>query len=159
MDLVKVAGVADWPAPQNKKEVQSFLGFTNSYRRFIQDFSHYACPLFDLTSKDQPWQWTDAQQTALETLKCTVTSQPVLISPDNGWPFCVEVDSSDFATSAVLSQQSKEDGKWHPIAFYSKSLNAVEGNYEIHDKEMLAIIHSLEEWRHFLEGARHWFEV
>ena len=52
MDPVKVAGVADWPAPQNKKEVQSFLGFTNFYRRFIQDFSHHAGPLFDLTSKD-----------------------------------------------------------------------------------------------------------
>ncbi|GLB45802.1 putative retrotransposable element tf2 155 kda protein type 1-like [Lyophyllum shimeji] len=60
---------------------------------------------------------------------------------------------------AVLSQQSPEDEKWHPVAFYFKSLNAVERNYEIHDKEMLAIIHALEEWRHFLEGARHKVEI
>ena len=88
-----------------------------------------------------------------------MTSQLVLISPDNSLPFCVEADSSDFVTGAVLSQQSKEDGKWHPIAFYSKSLNAVERNYKIHDKEMLAIIRSFEEWCHFLEGAWHQFEV
>jgi hypothetical protein len=52
MDPVKVAGVAEWPVPTNKKEVQSFLGFTNFYRRFIADFSHHAQPLFDLTKKD-----------------------------------------------------------------------------------------------------------
>jgi len=59
----------------------------------------------------------------------------------------------------VLSQQSPVDDKWHPIAYYSKSLSAVERNYEIHDKEMLAIIRALEDWRHFLEGARHKFEI
>jgi hypothetical protein len=57
MNPVKVAGVADWPKPQDKKEVQSFLGFTNFYWQFIQDFSHHAQPLFDLTSKNAPWTW------------------------------------------------------------------------------------------------------
>ncbi|KAG5338644.1 hypothetical protein C0989_006733 [Termitomyces sp. Mn162] len=71
----------------------------------------------------------------------------------------VEADSSNFATGAVLSQQSLEDGKWHLVAFYSKSLNAVEQNYKIHDKEMLAIIWSFEEWQHFLEGVQHKFKV
>jgi hypothetical protein len=71
----------------------------------------------------------------------------------------VEADSSDFATGAVLSQQSPSDNMWHPVAYYSKSLNAVECNYEIHNKEMLAIIRALEDWRHFLEGAHHKFEI
>ena len=66
-------------------------------------------------------------------------SAPILIFPDDSRPFQVEVDSSDFAMEAVLSQQSQTDDKWHPVAYYSKSLNAVEQNYEIHDKEMLAI--------------------
>jgi len=74
-------------------------------------------------------------------------------------PFRIEADSSDFTTGAVLSQQSTTDGKWHPIAFYSKSLSSVEWNYEIHDKEILAIIRALEEWRHFLEGATHPVEI
>jgi len=81
------------------------------------------------------------------------------MSPQDSEPFWVEADSSDFTTGAVLSQQSSTDGKWHPIAFYSKSLSSVERNYEIHDKEMLAIIRALEEWRHFLEGATHPVEI
>ena len=60
------------------------------------------------------------------------------------------MDSSDFATGAVLSQQLPVDDKWHLIAYYLKSLSAMECNYEINDKEMLAIIRALEDWRHFL---------
>ena len=88
-----------------------------------------------------------------------MTSAPILALPDNSRPYRVEADSSDFATGAVLSQQSPEDDKWHPVAFLSKSLSPVEQNYKIHDKEMLAIIRALEEWRHFLEGAEHQFEI
>ncbi|GLB45293.1 putative retrotransposable element tf2 155 kda protein type 1-like [Lyophyllum shimeji] len=116
-------------------------------------------PLFDLTAKDAAWTWGSGQQDAFDSLKRAITFKPVLIFPDDDRPFRVEADSSDFATGAVLSQQSPEDEKWHPVAFYSKSLNAVERNYEIHDKEMLAIIRALEEWRHFLEGARHKVEI
>jgi len=96
---------------------------------------------------------------AFEDLKTAVTTAPVLVSPQDSEPFWVEADSSDFATGAVLSQRSTTDGKWHLVAFYSKSLSSVEWNYEIHDKEMLAIIRALEEWRHFLEGATHLVEI
>jgi len=88
-----------------------------------------------------------------------VTTAPVLVSPQESDPFQIEADSSDFATGAVLSQQSTTDGKWYPVAFYSKSLSSVERNYEIHDKKMLAIIRVLEEWRHFLEGVTHLVEI
>jgi len=69
----------------------------------------------------------------------------VTVSSQESDPFWIEADSSDFATGAVLSQQSTTDGKWHPVVFYSKSLSSVEWNYEIYDKEMLAIIRVLEE--------------
>jgi len=82
---------------------------------------------------------------AFEDLKTAVTTTLVLMSPQDSEPFWVEADSSDFATGATLSQQSTMDRKWHPVAFYSKSLSSVERNYEIHDKEMLAIIRALEE--------------
>ena len=159
MDPVKVAGVAEWPVPKTRKEVQSFLGFVNFYRRFIADFSHYARPLFDLTKKDSSWSWSSPEQEAFEMLKAAVTSAPILMFPQDHLPYRVEADSSDFATGAVLSQQSPADGKWHPVAFYSKSLSPVERNYEIHDKEMLAVVRALEEWRHFLEGAQHPVEI
>ena len=83
----------------------------------------------------------------------------ILALLDNSRSYRVEADSSNFATRAVLSQQDPEDKKWHPIAFLSKSLSLVEWNYEIHDKEMLAIVQALEEWRHFLEGTEHQFEI
>jgi hypothetical protein len=69
MDLVKVAGVADWPELTSKKEVQSFLGFTNFYQCFIKDFSKHAQPLFDLTKNDVKWHWGTDEQLAFDRLK------------------------------------------------------------------------------------------
>jgi len=159
MDPVKVAGVREWPIPENRTDVQAFIGFVNFYRCFIQGFSTIARPLFDLTRSDQAWNWGTKEQEAFERLKIAVTTAPTLASPQDSEPFCIEADSSDFASRAVLSQQLPGEEKWHPVAFYSKSLSPVEWNYEIHDKEMLAIIHALEEWRHFLEGACYPVEI
>ena len=153
MDPVKVIGVREWPTLENKMDVQAFLGFVNFYWRFIQDFSTKARPLFDLTHSEQVWTWSGKEQVAFEDLKTAVTTAPVLVSPQESNPFWIEADSSDFATGAVLSQQSTMDGKWHFVAFYSKSLSSMKWNYKIHNKEMLAIIRALEKWRHFLEGA------
>jgi hypothetical protein len=159
MDPVKVDGVREWPTPKTKKDVQSFVGFANFYRRFIEGFSHHARPLFDLTKKDVKFDWGKSQQDAFEKLKSLITSHPVLSLPDHTLPFRVQADGSGIATGAVLEQQSSKDSKWHPIAYLSKSLSPVERNYEIHDIEMLAIIRALEEWRHYLEGARHPIEI
>jgi hypothetical protein len=139
MDLVKVAGIANWPTPESKKDVQQFLGFTNFYQRFIKGFSDNAQPLFDLTGKGRSWVWTKSEGTPFQAIKDAVTSEPVLILPDESRPYRLEVDSSNFASGAVLSQVGSDE-KWHLVAFYSKSLSQVQHNYEIHDKEMLAII-------------------
>ena len=139
--------------------MQAFIGFVNFYHCFIWDFSTIARPLFDLTCSDKVWNWDAKEREAFEHLKMVVTTAPVLVSPQDLEPFRIEADSSDFASRAVLSQQLPGEEKWHPVAFYSKSLSPVERNYEIHDKEMLAIIHALEEWRHFLEGAQHPVEI
>jgi hypothetical protein len=139
MDLVKVAGVANWPTPESKKDVQQFLGFTNFCRQFIKGFSDDAQPLFSLTGKGRPWVWTESEGTAFQTIKDAVTSEPVLILPDESRPYQLEADSSNFASGAVLSRVGSDE-KWHPVAFHSKSLSPVQRNYEIHDKEMLAII-------------------
>jgi len=89
--------------------------------------------------------WSGKKQVAFKDLKTVVTTAPVLVSSQESDPFQIEADSSNFATGAVLSQQSTTDRKWYTVAFYSKSLSSVERNYEIHDKEMLAIICALEE--------------
>ena len=88
-----------------------------------------------------------------------VATALILASPQDSELFCIEANSLDFASGAILSQQLPREEKWHLVAFYSKSLSLVERNYEIHDKEILAIICVLEEWRHFLEGARHPVEI
>ena len=160
MDPAKVARVLEWPTPSNKKEVQSFLGFKNNfYQRFIEGFSHITWPLFNLTKVDSAFKWSSEEKSAFDILKDRITSALILALPDNSRPYCVEADSSYFATGAILSQENPDDGKWHPVAFLSKSLSPVEKNYEIHDKEMLAIVQALEEWRHFLEGTEHQFEI
>ena len=151
MDPVKVHAVTSWPIPQNLKELRGFLGFANFYRRFIQDFARITRPLHDLTKKDHPWIWGASQQQAFNTLKNSFTLQPILAmwTPDR--PTRLEVDASGFATGGVLLQQL-DDGLWHPIAFQSESMVEAERNYEIYDKEMLAVIRALEDWRHYLEG-------
>jgi transposase InsO family protein len=156
MDPIKVQGILDWPTPTCKQEVQSFLGFVNFYRRFIQGFGDIAKPLSILTG-NVDWSWTSAQQSAFEELKSRVTCAPVLAIPTDDDPYRLEADSSGHALGAVLSQC--QQGVWHPIAFLSKSLSSTERNYQIYDRELLAIMTALAEWRHLLMGARHPFEV
>ncbi|EGN91448.1 hypothetical protein SERLA73DRAFT_157560, partial [Serpula lacrymans var. lacrymans S7.3] len=135
MDPLKVQAVAEWPIPRTKKELQSFLGFSNFYRRFIRDYGKIAKPLTILTGKVD-WEWAEDQQRAFDVLKKTITTSPTLAIPNDEDPFKVECDASNYATGAVLSQQ--QEGKWRPVAFLSKSMNPAERNYAIWDKEMLA---------------------
>ena len=90
----------------NRKEVQSFLGFTNFYRRFIQGFSHLACPLSNLMWKDTEWRWGAEEQSAYDSLKEWITTALILTLPDNSRPFQIKADSSYFPTGAVLSRKS-----------------------------------------------------
>ena len=158
MDPIKVAGVKDWPTPHSVTEVRSFLGFCNFYRRFMEDFSHIARPLNDLTTKDKKWIWGETERSAFEELKRLITSTPILVQPNQETHFRLETDASGFATGGVLSQLC-DDEKWRPVGFISKSLDKAERNYEIHDKELLSVIRALEEFRHILEGAKHPIEV
>mgnify|MGYP006280086663 CR=1 FL=1 len=146
----KISAIQEWPVPSNVKDVRSFLGFANYYRRFVPRFSHIAAPLAELTRKDTPFTWGTDHQHAFDTLKTKLTTAPVLILPDPTLPFHLNVDASDFALGAVLSQ---DQGKGlQPIAYESRKLNPAERNYPIHDREMLAIVHALRVWRHYLEG-------
>ncbi|KAL2096038.1 hypothetical protein ACEWY4_008186 [Coilia grayii] len=153
MDPAKVSAVASWPIPATRKQLQQFLGFANFYRRFIRNYSAVAAPLTALTSTKRPFCWTTATDNAFTTLKNKFTSAPILQVPDPERQFVVEVDASDIGMGAVLSQRRPEDEKLHPCAYFSRRLSPAERNYDIGDRELLAIKLALEEWRHWLEGA------
>ena len=147
---VKIQAVLDWPIPRNLKETQAFMGFCNFYRRFIKDFSKIMHPMVKLTRKDNVFEWSPACQTAFEVMKDLVTKAPVLRHFDMTKEAILETDSSDYVNGGVLSQYD-DDGLLHPVAYYSKNLNPAECNYQIYDKELLAIIRCLEHWRPELE--------
>ena len=152
MDPAKVKTVLDWKTPQSVRDVQCFLGFANFYRKFIKDYSKIVLPLTQLTQKNQPFIWSTSANLAFEGLKHAFTSAPILMHVDPTKRFILEADASDFALGSVLSQTG-DDSKLHPVAFHSRKFEAAEINYEIHDKELLAIVDSFQQWRHFLEGS------
>ena len=132
--------------------LQRFLGMTNFYRRFISNYSRICRSLHDLTG-NVPYVWTEAQQQAFETLKQAFEKEPVLRHLDSTAPMHIEADASNYAMGAVLSQADPE-GHFHPVAFFSKSFGPAERNYDIHDKELLAIVCAFREWRPWLAGSR-----
>lgn len=152
MEKEKVKAVMEWPIPKTVKGVQSFLGFANFYRRFIPAFSTLARPLHDLTHKGKEWEWGTKEQEAFDAIKSTICVEPVLAHPDPAKPYFLETDASGVAMGAILSQRG-EDGRLRPVAFMSESFTPPERNYDTHDKELLAIIRSLEYWRILLEGT------
>jgi len=116
-------------------------------------------PLSDLTKKDSTWTWDKEQQNAFEMLKKAFTTALVLRIPNDKDPFKLSTDASNFAAGAVLSQKDIQTNLWHPVAFFSKSLDVHERNYKIYDKELLAVIQGLEEYRHYLEGYLYKVEI
>ena len=148
----KVKAIQEWPALKSVGDVRSFLGLVGYYRRFIQHFSHIATPLTQLLHKDTPFIWGVKQQQAFDDMKKAVTNAPVLILPNVNLPYTVTTDASDYAIGATLSQD--HGNGLQPIAFLSKKFLPAESNYVVHDKEMLAIICALKEWRHYLHGVK-----
>src|SRR5205807_4430476 len=149
MDPIKLKAVKDWPRPKTVKDIQKFLGFCNFYRRFVKNYSKLARLLFNLTRKGKPFIWTDCHERAFTGLQHALTSSPVLLLPDYSCPFTLYTDASDYATSAILEQDDAL-GRSYLVAFYSKSLQLAERNYEIHDKKLLAIIHAIRHFHHYL---------
>ncbi|KAG0161665.1 hypothetical protein PDIDSM_2097, partial [Penicillium digitatum] len=152
MDPDKIETIVNWKTPTCLTDVQAFIGFGNFYRRFIRDFSKVIAPLVRLTKKDVRFEWTPVCQLSFEALKKAFTSAPVLKAFDWSKEIVLETDASDFVSAGVLSQYD-DAGILHPIAFFSKKHSAAECNYEIYDKELLAIIRCFEEWRPELEGT------
>lgn len=152
MDPEKVKTILEWKTPRSATDVLRFNGFCNFYRRFIRDYSKIVTPLINLTKKNALFNWTQTCEDSFHLLKNTVASAPTLKPFDWTKEAIIETDASDFVSAGVLSQHDDE-GVLRPVAFFSKKHSAVECNYEIYDKELLAIIRCFEEWRPEVEGS------
>ena len=137
MDTSKIPVIHDWSTPRNAKNVQSFLGFADFYRRFIASYPGITVPLTWLTCKD-----------AFQLLKTAFTSVPTLHHFDPSLPPVVGTYAFDYAIAGTLSVHT-EDGQVHPVAFFSRTLSGAELNYDTHDKELLAIFEAFKTWRHY----------
>ena len=152
MEPGKVAAVKSWPPPTNIHDLRSFLGLAGYYRRFVKNFSTIAAPLGELLRKDAKFIWSNQHQEAFDKLKQAVSSAPILLSPDPIRPYTVVTDASGFAIGAALCQ---DHGKGlQPCAYLSRTMTQAERNYPVHEQELLAIIHALREWRHYLHGYK-----
>ncbi|KAJ1037218.1 hypothetical protein NDA10_005943 [Ustilago hordei] len=153
MDPEKVRTVKEWPMPESIHDIQRFLGFANFYRRFIAHFARIAKPLTALVKpieRFKKFELPEEAQQAFHKLIQAFTSAGVLQHFDYHLPTRLETDASDFAIAGVLKQE--HEGRWHPVAFYSRKMSSAEKNYEIHDKELLAVVACLTQWRHMLAG-------
>ncbi|KAJ1574395.1 hypothetical protein NDA15_001263 [Ustilago hordei] len=153
MDPEKVCTVKEWPMPESIHDIQRFLGFANFYRRFIAHFARIAKPLTALVKpieRFKKFELPEEAQQAFHKLIQAFTSAGVLQHFDYHLPTRLETDASDFAIAGVLKQE--HEGRWHPVAFYSRKMSSAEKNYEIHDKELLAVVACLTQWRHMLAG-------
>ena len=154
MDPAKLAAIATWKPPTSVKGVCSFLGFANFYWKFIPNYSNIVNPLSALTKKDQPWTWNPLQQRMFDTLRQLFSTAPVLSIPDVSKPFLLMTDASLLAAGVVLMQKDT-NGDSYSCAYFSKTFSLAKQNYDIYDRELLAVILALSKWKYYLQGTPH----
>jgi hypothetical protein len=144
-DPAKVQVIVDWPMPKSVKELRSFLGLAGYYRKFVKHFGIIAKPLTNLLKKNTMYVWTHEHDQAFSALKTAMSTAPVLALPDFSQPFAIETDACAMGVGAVLLQRG------HPLAFISKALGPKNQGLSTYEKEYLAILVAVEQWRHYLQ--------
>ena len=149
-DPAGVEKVQKCPTPTSVTGIKSFIGLASYYRRFIKDFSKIAHPMLELVKKDVPFVWTQRQEEAFQTLKKCLINPPILCFPDPNQEFILFTNASEFQIGAVLGQiQNKTEVV---ISYFSRHLNDIEKNYDPVEKECLAIVESIKNFRMYLLG-------
>ena len=141
VDPTKIQVILNLPVPCTQKEVHSFIGYVGYYRRFVQNVSKYANPLFLLMSKNKHLEWSNYCQLAWETLKQKVSIAPILRGPNWSFPFLISTDASDTTLGGVIGQQ--EYHKPYAIYFISKNITVAKLNYTVTEKEFMTFIYAI----------------
>ena len=139
-------------SPQNVKQVRSALGMMGYYRKFIKDYAKIAQPLNNLLKKDTKFVWSDECEKAFKELNSRLTKAPILRYPQFDKEFTLSVDSSEYSTGFVLSQE--HEGKLHPVCFGSRALRDNELKWHITDKEGLALVEGIQIYKHYLANNK-----
>ena len=137
----KLKAVQDWAKPQNFRDIRSFLGFANYYKRFVKNFASVLGPLTDLTRKNVPWHWGPYHRQAFQQLKEALCIAPVLLFPDPRLPYTMVTDASGSATGGVLMQD--QGNGLQPLAFLSRQLKSMEQRYSAYERELAAVAYCL----------------
>jgi hypothetical protein len=148
VDSCKVKDVLSWKTPQNVSNIRSFLDLAGYYRRFIEGFSKISKAMMELLAKGNTFEWTPRHETSFQDLKKRLTTTLVLTMSDMEKPFSIYCDASGQDLGCVLMQ----DG--HVVAYASRQLRKHEEKYPTHDLELVAIVHALKIWRHYIIGKR-----
>lgn len=146
----KIKAIREILSPTTVKQLRQFLGMVSWYRRFIPSCADLTKPLTSLLQKRKRWRWGEKEQTAFETLKNKLQSDPILVPPDFTKRFTLQTDASNIGLGAVLTQI--QDGRECVIAYASRSLNKAEQNYSVTEKECLAVVWGIQKMRPYLEG-------
>lgn len=144
-DPDKISAVAQWPRPVNTKEFRSFLGLAGYYRKFVRHFGFISKPLSDLLKKNSLFVWTSNHEKSFIALKEALCNAPVFALPDFSKPFAIETDACGTGVGAVLLQDS------HPLAYISKALGPRYQGLSTYEKEYLAILLAVQQWRSYLQ--------
>lgn len=139
MDPAKMEAVLEWKRLKNMGKIHSFLGLVGYYRRFIEGFSRIATPMMQLTRKDASFVWTDRCEQAFQELKSLLTSPLILVIPNKGVEYQVYYDASEVGLGCVLMQQDRV------VEYASRLLKPHEGNYPVHDLELVAVVFVLKQ--------------
>ena len=152
VDNAKVEVIQDLALPKSIRELRSFLGHVNFYRRFIQDFARVSKPLNSLLCKEKDFIIEEEGKHAFIQLEQALVEAPILQSPNWDLPFEIMCDASDFAVGAVLGQRINKK----PTAIYyaSKTLADAQLNYTTTEKELLAVVFALEKFRPYILGSK-----
>jgi len=175
MESDRISTIEDWPTPKSIRDVQVLLGFTNFYRRLIRKYAKVTLPLTELLQKadkageppegrprrqksenrgEVKWEWTRQAELAFRKLKRTFTEAPILQHFDPAKPIILQTDASGFAIAGILNLYDGFGVLW-PVNFFSRKCSSAKQNYDTYDRELLAIVETLKQWRHYLEGANH----
>lgn len=153
-DNRNVEVINNFPIPKNKTDVKSFIGLCNFYRKFIKNFAQRAISLTNLTKgRGKKIEWNEEANEAFRDLKNALVSYPCLLLPDVDKSFTLHTDASDYAIGAVLSQVG-DDGESHPVGFASRKLKDAEVRYSTFEREALAVVWGIQNYRHYLYGRQ-----